>query len=179
MNACNAGAVGRAKMSMDAANIILRMHLLDGKGDCQNPAACLPLSPSSRLCRGQELVEFAIIFPVLVLFLFGVFDLGRMFHALTVISNAARVGARYGTAEACTVTAGVFGCDTTAIIQETRAEALGNGIDLSASPIDVFPPAARGGALRVNVRYQFDFLVSGVLPVPGLTLNRFAEMMVP
>jgi hypothetical protein len=166
-------------MSMDAKANILNKQFAAGASGRQSGYDCLPLLPVPKQCRGQEMVEFAIIFPVLVLFLFGVIDLGRMFHALTVITNAARAGARYGTAEACTVTSGVFGCDTAAIIQETRAEALGSGIDLSASPVDVFAPAARGGALRVNVRFRFDFWISGVLPVPGLTLNRFAVMMVP
>ncbi len=166
-------------MSTEAQAEIVQNHPAAGKDGHRRGQAGLPFKPAARLCRGQELVEFAIIFPVLVLFLVGVADMGRLFHALTVITNAARVGARYGTAEACTVTGGVFGCDTAAIIQETRAEAMGNGIDLSTSLVQVTPPAVRGGELRVNVIYDFDFFINGVLPLPGLTLNRFAVMMVP
>lgn len=47
--------------------------------------------------RGQSLVEFAFIIPVLMLILLGVFDFGRAFYAYNAISNAAREGARYGT----------------------------------------------------------------------------------
>lgn len=166
-------------MSTEAQVEIVQKQPAAGKDENRRGQAALPFKPTTRLGRGQELVEFAIIFPVLVLFLFGVVDMGRLFHAITVITNAARVGARYGTAEACTVTGGVFGCDTAAIIQETRSEALGNGIDLSASLIQVTPPLARGGELRVNVVFDFDFMITSVLPVPGLTLNRFAVMMVP
>lgn len=166
-------------MSTEAQVEIFQKQPAAGKDGNRRGQAGLPFKLATRLGRGQELVEFAIIFPVLVLFLFGVIDMGRLFHAITVITNAARVGARYGTAEACTVTGGVFGCDTAAIIQETRAEALGNGIDLSTSLIQVTPPAARGGELRVNVAFDFDFMITSVLPVPGLTLNRFAVMMVP
>ena len=44
--------------------------------------------------RGQALVEFALIFPLIVLILFGVMDLGRAIYAYNTIGNAARVGAR-------------------------------------------------------------------------------------
>ena len=46
--------------------------------------------------KGQELMEFAIVLPLLLLIVFGVLDLGRLFHALITITNAAREGARYG-----------------------------------------------------------------------------------
>lgn len=44
--------------------------------------------------RGQTLVEFALIVPLLLLLLFGVIEFGRVFHAQLVITNAAREGAR-------------------------------------------------------------------------------------
>ena len=43
---------------------------------------------------GQALVEFALVFPVMVLLLFGILDLGRAIYAYNTISNAAREGAR-------------------------------------------------------------------------------------
>jgi Flp pilus assembly protein TadG len=45
--------------------------------------------------RGQTLVEFAIILPLLLLIIFGVIDLGRAFYTSVVLSNAAREGARF------------------------------------------------------------------------------------
>jgi len=44
--------------------------------------------------RGQGLVEFALIFPVLVLVLLGVFDFGRAIFAYNTLANAARAGVR-------------------------------------------------------------------------------------
>lgn len=44
--------------------------------------------------RGQTLVEFALVFPLIVLMLFGIFDLGRAVYAYNTIGNAARLGAR-------------------------------------------------------------------------------------
>jgi hypothetical protein len=45
--------------------------------------------------RGQALVEFALVLPVLVLLLTGFFDLGRVVLAHDSLSNAAREAARY------------------------------------------------------------------------------------
>jgi hypothetical protein len=45
--------------------------------------------------RGQSLVEFALILPVLVLMLIGTLDFGRVVLANDTISNAAREAARY------------------------------------------------------------------------------------
>lgn len=44
--------------------------------------------------NGQGLVEFALVFPILMLILIAVFDLGRLVFAYNDITNAARSGAR-------------------------------------------------------------------------------------
>ena len=46
--------------------------------------------------KGQDLVEFAIIFPFLFLILVGIFDLGRSVYYISVLNNIAREGARAG-----------------------------------------------------------------------------------
>lgn len=47
-----------------------------------------------RPMRGQALVEFALIVPVFVLMLMGVFDLGRAVYAYSTLNNAAREAGR-------------------------------------------------------------------------------------
>jgi Flp pilus assembly protein TadG len=70
--------------------------------------------------RGQSLVEFAITFPVFVLLVAGMVDLGlALFSNVTVIS-AAREGARLGV---------VLPGDTVAV--EDRVRAMATGLDLS------------------------------------------------
>jgi Flp pilus assembly protein TadG len=54
------------------------------------------LSGRSRRSRGDAIVEFAILAPVLVLILFGVLEMGRVVNAWLVVHNAAREGARAG-----------------------------------------------------------------------------------
>lgn len=49
---------------------------------------------SRRIGRGQALVEFALIVPIFLLLLFGLFDLGRAVYAWSTINNAAREAAR-------------------------------------------------------------------------------------
>jgi Flp pilus assembly protein TadG len=47
-----------------------------------------------RHARGQALVEFALVFPILVLILLGIFEVGRAVFAFNTVGNAAREGAR-------------------------------------------------------------------------------------
>ena len=47
--------------------------------------------------RGAELIEFALILPLLLAMLAGIVDFGRMFQRLEVTTNAAREGARLAT----------------------------------------------------------------------------------
>lgn len=44
--------------------------------------------------RGQALVEFALILPILLILLLGLIDVGRAVGAYNSVSNAARSGAR-------------------------------------------------------------------------------------
>jgi TadE-like protein len=47
--------------------------------------------------RGAELIEMAIVTPILLMIIAGIFDFGMMFRAWEVVTNAAREGARVGT----------------------------------------------------------------------------------
>jgi beta-lactam-binding protein with PASTA domain len=53
----------------------------------------LPLLPLSN--RGQSLVEFALILPLLLLLLLGGIDFGRVFFGSVGVQNAARIAANY------------------------------------------------------------------------------------
>jgi Flp pilus assembly protein TadG len=49
-----------------------------------------------RRSRGQALVEFALVLPIFLLILMGIFDLGRAVYYSSTLSNAARETAREG-----------------------------------------------------------------------------------
>jgi hypothetical protein len=46
--------------------------------------------------RGAELVEFALVLPLLLLVALGILDFGLLFQRYEVVTNAAREGARVG-----------------------------------------------------------------------------------
>jgi Flp pilus assembly protein TadG len=46
--------------------------------------------------RGQSLIEFALMLPIFILLMMGIFDLGRAVYAYSTISNAAREAVRVG-----------------------------------------------------------------------------------
>jgi hypothetical protein len=50
--------------------------------------------------RGQGLVEFALLFPLFFLLVVGIFDASRVVYMNSVVSQAAREGARLGVVEA-------------------------------------------------------------------------------
>jgi Flp pilus assembly protein TadG len=49
---------------------------------------------------GQALVEFALIIPVFLLMIFGIIDFGRLVYMNSILSQAAREGARVAAVEA-------------------------------------------------------------------------------
>jgi hypothetical protein len=55
---------------------------------------------SMRSARGQTLVEFALVLPIFLLILLGLFDVGRYVYMSSVLSQAARSGARVAAVEA-------------------------------------------------------------------------------
>lgn len=73
--------------------------------------------------RGQTLVEFALIIPIFILLVMGIFDLGRAVYGFNTVNNAAREAARL------------------AIVDQTAAHVIGeatrSGINLGTQPADV------------------------------------------
>lgn len=55
-----------------------------------------PYSAAAR-SRGQSMVEFALVLPVFLLLTFGTVDLGRAIFYQSLLNNAVRDGARFGT----------------------------------------------------------------------------------
>ncbi len=58
------------------------------------PMRFLSQSRKRRATRGQALVEMALVLPIFLLLLTGLFDLGRGVFAYNTLTNAAREGAR-------------------------------------------------------------------------------------
>ena len=63
--------------------------------------------------RGQSLVEFALVLPLFLLLLFGLVDGGRLVYHHSVLSQAAREGARLASVEASWIGSTDAGCGST------------------------------------------------------------------
>jgi Flp pilus assembly protein TadG len=142
---------------------------------------------------GQDLVEFAILIPILFLFIFGVIDLARVFHALNVTYNAAREGARYGSLYGLDHQVGtgtdIFLINKAEVRAVVRNEASNLGLNLQGLPdnnIDISCPnhspddqCASGNRFQVVVSYPFQFITTIVFNGSTITFSRSAEMIVP
>ena len=114
--------------------------------------------------RGAELIEFAIVLPILMLLVAGIVDFGMMFRTFEVVTNAAREGARVG----------VLPGYEQAIDVENRVNAylaaagLNNANQVTAPNVTVATSAGTFTARQVTVVYNYQFLVlGGITPLFG------------
>jgi Flp pilus assembly protein TadG len=99
--------------------------------------------------RGQGLVEFALVLPLLVLLFMGVFDFARGIYAYNAISDAARAGTRTA----------IVNQNNQDIVNRASAQAIGLGI--TTVPAGSCPPTGSNG---ICVRYLTSDLSSACSP---------------
>jgi Flp pilus assembly protein TadG len=81
--------------------------------------------------RGAAVVEFAIVAPVFLLFVFGIIEYGRMVMVQQVLTNATREGARIAVLEGSTEDE-----VRTAVVDYCTA----SRVAVAAADVDVTPP---------------------------------------
>lgn len=135
--------------------------------------------------RGQSVVEFCLMMPIVILLLAGAIDLGNGFQTWINLTNAAREGAR----KASTTSTYTVICDYTA------DELDDTGISLSCvsgSPDVVVSYPGAGGAdsgcaanvreagcpVRVTVTFNMPTLVGQVLAFNTLRISAYVDMVV-
>ncbi len=150
----------------------------------------MPIGSNKALHRdqqGQSIIEFALILPLMVLFVVGIFELGRAFFAYIAISNAAREGVRIYT----------FTPDTTSFseINQTVETEIGTATLVDPDKIDTIEifcgdtntpvlndinldDCPTEEPITVTVTYSHE-LILGVFFSQPLMLVRSAEMMKP
>lgn len=77
---------------------------------------------TSRRARGQAMVEFALVIPLLMLVLMGIFDLGRGVYAYNVVASAAREGARFGSLDPSNTSGIIAQATSTAVLQPINVQ---------------------------------------------------------
>ncbi len=96
--------------------------------------------------RAQSLVEFALVLPLLVLIVVGLFDLGYAVFLNNTVSNAAREGARVGI---------IIANSDEAIRSRVKTTAAGLGISDDQITIQPTPSRTFDTPVRVTVVYTY------------------------
>jgi Flp pilus assembly protein TadG len=104
--------------------------------------------------RGAAAIEFALLFPLLMLIVFGTIDFGRALNAQITLTQAAREGAR------------LDALGQPNVVSQTQAAATGLSpvdVTVTACPLGTGPT----GNAVVNVSYSFNF-VTPIGAIAGL-----------
>lgn len=111
--------------------------------------------------RGQSLVEYALVLPILLLLLLGIMEFGILVFNYNTIANAAREGARYGIVH-CRDELDVIGI-TEAVL------ALTAGLDQTALSIEssIIVYSIDDEAVRVEVDYEARLVSGPIIRVFG------------
>ncbi len=119
---------------------------------------------------GQAMVELALILPVLLLIIMGIFEFGFMFNNYLTLNNVSREAARY---------ASLGGTDAEAVI---RATEIAPNLDSDQLTIVITPTEAnrgRGDSVEVVVTYQYslltpflDGIIGNGIPLEAKTVMR-------
>lgn len=125
------------------------------------------------------MIELAVGLPMLLLFLFGAADFGRLFYAAIEVANAAAAGANYGALKSTNMT------DTAGIRQAAQNDA----VDLSNLSVDSTKVCqdSSGNAVscttagayqyvRVTTTYTFQTLCSYPLIPSSVALSQVVMM---
>jgi Flp pilus assembly protein TadG len=95
--------------------------------------------------RGQALVEFALVAPILLFLLLGIVDIARAWNVYQVLTDAGREGARLAV-----VDNGSSAAQVRNVVIQAAARA---GIEVTDGNITVVEGAARGEPTSVTVQY--------------------------
>jgi Flp pilus assembly protein TadG len=130
--------------------------------------------------KGQGLLEFALVLPFLMVVVFGVLDLGRVYFTSITLTSAAREGARYLTVYPDDVSGDYSGTKLVAY-----DEARNSGINLEMENIipycdnsDDSSVCDTGSPAQVSVTSHFELILGWMLSSP-ITITRSAQMVVP
>ena len=122
---------------------------------------------------GAALVEFTLVLPLLLLFLFGIIEFSILLYDQAVITNASREAARAWTVyRDNTNTVKLSLADVKQIVTDYSQNRLisfgGKGLSVTTDPTLLSGPIpfAKGDYLKVTVNYEYDFLL-----LPSLAQN--------
>jgi Flp pilus assembly protein TadG len=113
--------------------------------------------------NGQALVEFAIILPILLLLIMGIFEFGMLLNSYLTIQNAAREGARLGIVGGTDV-------EIDSLINSISPTLTPSDLTVSVTPVEISRNS--GDTLTVNVTYNYHMTV----PIISALLNNVVPL---
>ena len=122
---------------------------------------------SARAARGQSLVEFALVLPVLLLLTLAVADGARVFAAQVTLTNASREAALYAAR------------NSDATQGQVAARASVEASDLVAANLTVGAPVRTVGYVSVSLTYPIDLMTPLIGAIWGNPLTLTATTTAP
>jgi hypothetical protein len=142
----------------------------------------------------QTMVEFALVFPIVLLITYGIIEFGRMVFIYAAVTGSAREGARYGAAAGDSGGGTPYYADCDGIRNSVHRTAflvsipdedidisydVGPGLaevaatceDLADEVSDNNDPIDLGNRIIVNVTAQYQPVIGGFLGVSGFPIN--------
>jgi Flp pilus assembly protein TadG len=143
--------------------------------DTQQSIATARVPRKRSRSRGQSMVEFALVLPLMLGFLVIAADFGRAYTAYLTISSAAREGATYASRSSANA------IDNTEIKKRVRAEVASDG-KIWGQPlvVNVSVDKDTQGYNRVKVTVDYTFKpLFAIWPIPGdVPMQRSVQMRV-
>lgn len=126
--------------------------------------------------RGAELIEFALVLPLLLMIVLGIVDFGFLFQRMQVVTNAAREGARMA------VLPGYATADVQARVRDfvqtggVPTSLTNPDVKVTAATIPTTPGGPTMTGRRVEVTYTHQYLFIG--PIAGWFGGSFTSVPV-
>lgn len=118
--------------------------------------------------RGQTMVEFALVVPILLMVVFAIIQFGMLYNNYITLTDATRVGARKGAVSRTAVN------PIALTVAATRAAAP----DLKPADFGVVATAtawAPGADITVEATYPYDINILGVVVASGTLRSKTVE----
>jgi Flp pilus assembly protein TadG len=121
----------------------------------------------SRNENGQTMVEFTLVLPILCLVLFGVIQMGIVFHDYITVTDATRSGARVGA---------VSRQDPSRVSKiNTAVKSSATNLESSKLGITVSSTWAPGADLNVTATYPYEVSLLGMVVKSGTLTSTTTE----
>ena len=123
--------------------------------------------------RGQELVEYALVLPLLLLLIFGILQFVLVMMAYNTLGDAAREGARLGVI----ADNADYPSRIEAVVYDITDAAGMARADLTVDPVKTADAETNGFIIQVEVTYDMDLFVPVVTP-PHIPLRAVSTKLI-